>query len=297
MMSAAETFIPGGAGKLFVRAWRPSGAPRAIVAICHGFNAHSGVYDWVGEQFAENGIASYALDLRGRGKSDGERFYVECFEDYVDDLSKLVEWARSHETAVPMFLLGHSAGGVIGCLYVLEHPSGIAGFICEDFAFEVPAPDIALAVLKGISHLAPHAHAIALNNEDFSRDPAVVRSMNEDPLIAHERQPFATMAAIVRADARLKAAFPDISLPVLILHGDADKAAQLSGSRRFHAEAGSADKTLNVYAGRYHDPLRDLGKEEVLADIVSWIQDRLPTTRASAADGDDPELDRRISLA
>jgi alpha-beta hydrolase superfamily lysophospholipase len=276
MTKASEESIQGGGGKLFVRAWRPSGTPRAVLAICHGFNAHSGMYAWCGDQFAANDIAAYALDLRGRGKSDGERFYVENFEDYVDDLHRLVSFAKSREPGLPVFVLGHSAGGVTACLYALEHQDTITGLVCEDFAFEVPAPDIALALLKGISHFAPHAHALALKNEDFSRDPEVVKAMDADPLIANEKQPFATMAAIVRADARLKAAFPQITLPVLIIHGTADKAAKPSGSQHFHEHAGSMDKTLTLYEGRYHDPLNDLGKEEVFADILAWIAARLP---------------------
>jgi acylglycerol lipase len=276
MSNATEQTIQGPAGNLFVRIWRPSTAPRAVVAVCHGFNAHSGMYAWCGEQLAREGMAVYALDLRGRGRSDGERFYVERFEDYVEDLDALITLAKSREPGVPVFLLGHSAGGVTACLHTLDHPGAVAGLICEDFAYEVPAPEIALALLKGISHLAPHARALALKNEDFSRDPAVVKAMNEDPLIAHEKQPFATMAAIVHADERLKTSFPRITLPLLIIHGTADKAARPSGSRYFHEQAGSADKTLRLYEGRYHDPLNDLGKEEVLSDIVAWIRARLP---------------------
>jgi acylglycerol lipase len=271
MVNHAEEFIQGSEGKLFVRSWRPSIAPRAVIAICHGFNAHSGMYTWCGEQFARAGMATYALDLRGRGKSDGERFYVERFEDYVDDLGTLTRLAKSREPGAPVFVLGHSAGGVVACLYVLEHQGSIAGFVCEDFAFEVPAPKFALALLKGISNLAPHARALALKNEDFSRDPQFVRAMNEDPLIAREGQPFATMAAIVRANQRLRPVFNQIRLPVLILHGSADKAAKPSGSRYFHEHTGSDDRTLKLYEERYHDPLNDLGKEEVLADIVAWI--------------------------
>jgi acylglycerol lipase len=271
----AETSIPGGAGNLFVRTWRPATAPRAVVVICHGFNSHSGMYAWCGEQFALNGLATYALDLRGRGRSDGERFYVERFDDYVDDLNRVIEVAKSRE-GLPVYLLGHSAGGVVACLYTHAYPESIAGLICEDFAFEVPAPDIALAVLKGISHFAPHAHALALKNADFSRDPAVVKAMNEDPLIAGETQPFATMAAIVRADEKLRVIFPQITLPLLIIHGLADRAAKSSGSRYFHERSGSNDKTLKLYDDRYHDPLNDLGKEEVFEDILGWIEARLP---------------------
>jgi acylglycerol lipase len=272
--SIAEA-LEGGSGKLFVRGWRPSSPVRAVVAICPGFNAHSGMYGWVGEQFAAHGIASYAVDLRGRGKSEGERFYTVSFEDYVEDLSQLVQFAKEREPGLPVFLLGHSAGAVVAVLYALDGQGGLSGFICEDIAFELPAPDFALAVLKGVSHVAPHAHALTLHNADFSRDPAVVEAMDQDPLIAGESQPFATMAALVHADERLKADMPKIALPVLIIHGTADKAAKLSGSQHIYDRISSGDKTLKLYDGRYHDPLHDLGKEEVMVDIQAWVDARV----------------------
>jgi len=188
----------------------------------------------------------------------------------------LIKLAKSREPGVPVYLLGHSAGGVVSCVYALENQPEIAGLICESFAFQVPAPDFALAVVKGISHLAPHAHVLKLHNEDFSRDPKVVKSMNEDPLIAHEVQPTKTVATLVRADERLKREFPLIKLPVFILHGTADKATRPSGSQMFYDNAGSADKTLKLYEGHFHDLLNDFGKEEVMADILAWIDKRLP---------------------
>jgi acylglycerol lipase len=277
MPATNEDFIQGAGGRLFVRSWRPTNPARAVVAICHGFNAHSGMYQWVGEQVAGHGFAAYALDLRGRGRSEGERYYADSFDEYVDDLQMLIDLVKEREPGVAVFLLGHSAGGVVSCLHSIDHKGETIGLICEDFAFELPAPDFALGILKAISHLAPHAHSIAIKNEDFSRDPAVVQKMNEDPLIRQESQPFATMAAIVRADNRLKQAFPDITLPVLIIHGTDDRAAKVRGSQQFYELAGSTDKTLKLYEGRFHDPLNDLGKEEVMADILRWMAERVPT--------------------
>jgi alpha-beta hydrolase superfamily lysophospholipase len=260
---------------LFVRSWRPNGDARAVVAVVPGFNAHGGYYEWAAAQFGSKGLATYAVDLRGRGQSDGERFYVDSFEEYVQDTTALVSLVKTREAGKPIFLLGHSAGGVVACLYTLEHQRELAGLICESFAHEVPAPDFALAVFKGLSHLAPHAHILHLKNELFSRDPAVVRAMNDDPLIAHETQPTKTMAAMVRADERLKKEFPAITLPVLIMHGTADQATKPSGSQRFYDSAGSTDKTLKLYDGHYHDLLNDLGKETVTADILAWIDRHL----------------------
>src|SRR5207245_3183710 len=121
--------------------------------------------------------------------------------------------------------------GVLACLYGVEHQAGLAGLVCESFVFETPAPDFALAVLKGLGHVFPHAHVLRLKNEDFSRDPAAVAAMNADPLIAHETQPTQTVAAMVRADERLKQGFPLVTLPVLILHGSADQATKPTGSQ------------------------------------------------------------------
>jgi acylglycerol lipase len=174
-----------------------------------------------------------------------------------------------------VFLLGHSAGGVVSCLYALEHQADLAGLICESFAFQVPAPDFALAVFKGLSHIAPHAHLLHLKNEDFSRDPKAVAAMNADPLIANETQPTRTLAEMVRADERLKEDFPRITLPLLILHGTMDKATRPSGSQLFYDKAGSTDKTIKLYDGHVHDLLNDIDKELVMSDIKGWINARL----------------------
>lgn len=266
---------PGGLG-IFVRSWQPVARARGVVVICHGVNSHSGYYTWAAEQFVSAGLAVYALDLQGRGRSDGERFYLDKISDYVHDVHAAVSLAKSRNSGLPVFLLGHSAGGVVSCVYTLEHQSDLAGLICESFAFQVAAPDFALAVVKGLSHLAPHAHVLRLKNEEFSRDPKVVEAMNRDPLIANEVQPTRTVAELVRADERLEAEFPLITLPVLILHGTADKVTNPRGSQFFYDSAGSRDKTLKLYEGHAHDLLNDFGKEQVIEDMRQWIGAHLP---------------------
>jgi acylglycerol lipase len=268
-----------GVGELNIstRSWHPdAGTSRAVVVIVPGFNSHSGYYEWVAGQLVADGLAVYSIDLRGRGKSDGERFYVQDFEDYVTDVATFVSIVKQEEPGLPVFMLGHSAGGVVACNYTLDHQQELAGFICESFAYQVPAPDFAIAVLKGLSHIVPHAHVLKLHNEDFSRDPKAVEIMNNDPLIANESQPTQTVAAMVRADERLKKDFEQITLPILILHGTLDKATKPSGSQQFYDRTGSTDKTLKLYEGHFHDLLNDLDKEIVMADIQHWIDERIP---------------------
>jgi acylglycerol lipase len=267
--------------KIFTREWQPAGEPRGVVVISHGLNAHSGLYEWAAQQFTSHGLAVYALDHRGRGRSEGERFFVKKFADWTQDLATFIDIVKKREPGLPVFLLGHSAGGVIACVYTLEHQDEIAGLICEDFAYQVPGPEVALSILKGVSHLAPHAHVLKLKNKDFSRDPAVVAALNADPLIANESQPSETVAELVRADELLKRSLQRITLPLLILHGTADKVTKPSGSKEFYERAGSRDKTLKLYEGHFHDLLADVGKEQVMADIQAWIDAHLETAARS----------------
>jgi len=273
-----SSFEGVGGYKIFTRSWQPDGQARAVVVLVHGFNSHSGQYFWVADQLVADGLAVYALDQRGRGKSDGERYFVEKIEDYENDLAKFITIVKSQEPGLPVFLLGHSAGGVVSCIYTLDHQAELAGLICESFAFQTPAPEFAIAALKGLAHIAPHAHVVKLNNADFSRDPKIVESMNNDPLIANEVQPTQTIAALAHADDRLKKEFANFTLPLLILHGTLDKATKPSGSQFFYDTAGSTDKTLKFYDGHYHDLLNDLDKQVVMADITSWINKHLSSS-------------------
>ncbi|MEP6847834.1 MAG: lysophospholipase [Acidobacteriota bacterium] len=277
-----SSFEGTGGLNIATRSWAPEGTRRAVLAIVPGFNSHSGYYNWVAEQFVAAGVAVYSVDLRGRGKSDGERFYVTSFDDYVSDVAKLVEIARSENPGSPVFILGHSAGGVVACMYTLEHQAELAGLVCESFAFQVPAPDFALAVLKGLAHVFPHAHVLHLKNKDFSRDPKAVEIMDNDPLISNETQPTQTVAQMVIADEKLKAAFPQITLPVLIIHGTEDKATRYQGSQLFYDTASSEDKTIKLYEGHFHDLLNDIDKEVVVADIKNWVTARIPAETSTA---------------
>jgi alpha-beta hydrolase superfamily lysophospholipase len=277
-----STFEGVGGLKIFTRSWQPERKTRGVVVIVPGFNSHSGQYLWVGEQFAAKDLAAYAIDLRGRGRSEGERYYVEKMEDYTDDVATLVRTAKSENPGLPVFVLGHSAGGVVSCVYALDHQSEIEGLICESFAYDLPAPDIALSFLKGFSYIAPHVHVYTLKNENFSRDPLFVESMNNDPLIEGESEPTQTARVMIDAASRLHQEFPLIKLPLLILHGTDDKATNPSGSRFFYDTAGSTDKTLKLYEGHYHDLLNDLDKEMVMADITNWIAARVPATQTKS---------------
>lgn len=271
-VSMKEDSFAGTGGRIAYRTWTPDGPPRAVLVICHGFNAHSGQYAWVAEQVAGRGLAVYAADLRGRGKSDGTpRFFVNAMDEYVSDLAGMIKLAKQRHPGLKVFLLGHSAGGVTAVSYTLDYQSELAGLICESFAYKVPAPDFAIGLFVWLSAFLPKLPVLKLKNKDFSRDLAHVAEMDADPLIKNETQPLKTIAALAKAGERMHREFANITIPVLILHGTSDHATLPIGSQEFFDKASSTDKQLKLYDGHYHDLLADLGKEDVLAEIQGWL--------------------------
>lgn len=268
-----EEFMGRGGTRLHMRSWRPEN-PRAVVVICHGVNSHSGQYLWTGEHLAAAGFAVYAYDQRGRGKSQGPRFYIDDVSDYTEDLGTFIALAKSREPGRKVFLLGHSAGGVVGCTWTLDHQKEIAGFICESFAYQVPAPAPVLALVRLFGKIAPKLPVLKLKMKDFTRDPAALALLEADPLCKGEIQPARTVAALLKAGDRMKAEFHTLKLPLLIMHGTKDKATVPAGSKEFYGAATSSDKSLKLYDGHFHDLLNDIGKDKVLADVVSWINAR-----------------------
>lgn len=273
-----ERMLEGRGGtKIFVRAWRPRGDVRAAVVLVHGLKAHGGMFEWAARQLVEHDLAVYALDLRGHGRSEGERLYVDSFDDYTSDVDTLVAHVRESLPGTPIFVLGHSAGGVISSAYALDHQGELAGLVCESFAQEVPAPAAVLRAIRGLSRIAPHLGVLDLDADDFSRDPAFVARMKQDPLIPARRYPTRTVAELARAEDHLARSFPRFSMPVLILHGTDDRVTLPHGSQVFFENAGSDDKTLRLYEGHAHDLLNDLGREQVLGEITGWIDAHLPS--------------------
>jgi acylglycerol lipase len=281
-----EEFIEGSGGlKVFLRSWPTPSKPRGIVVLVHGLMAHSGLYEWAAERLVQNDFAVYALDLVGHGKSEGEHYFTDTVDRYVQDVAHVINIAKLRDPGLPVFVFGHSAGGVVSCTYALDHQNEIAGLVCESFAYEVPAPNITLSLLKGLSRIAPHLHVFPLKDEDFSRDPDFVEKMKADPLVHHMKYPSSTVAALVRSDERLRKEVQNITLPVLIVHGTEDKVTKPSGSQHFYEKAGSTDKTLKLYEGHYHDLLNDVGKDVVMADITAWIASHsgVPVSTAAQA--------------
>lgn len=271
----AETYFQSKNGeKVFYRNWKAKYDPKALVIIVHGLNSHSGYYKNFAEVLNQSNYEVFAMDLLGRGNSQGERYYIPDFNIIINDIDKMVNVAKAAYQNLPVFILGHSAGGVFADLYALHHQHKLKGLISESFAFQLPAPGFALFFIKMLAYIIPHKKLIQLKNEDFSRDMAVVDKMNNDVLLISEKQPAKTMQQLLHAGKVLKKGMKIINLPLLIIHGTADKATNYEGSRYFYDNVTSEDKELKLYEGHYHDLLNDYDKEIVTQDIIDWLNNR-----------------------
>ena len=259
---------------IFFRNWKATVTRKGVILIVHGLNSHSAYYRHFASQLNENGYEAYAIDLRGRGHSAGERYYISDYKEIIADIGLLLGIIASSHPAVPIFLLGHSAGGVFASVYALLHQAKLKGLISESFAFDLPVPGFALAIVKFLGQIIPHTRLIKLKNEDFSRERELVEKMNNDPLLENEKQPAKTMQQLLLASEYLKKGMPELKLPLLILHGTADKATRPEGSKYFIEHTSSADKQLKLYEGYYHDLLNDKYNGIVIKDILEWLDAR-----------------------
>ncbi len=261
---------------LFTRTYLPDGAARAAVIIAHGYAEHSGRYEELAYRLVREGYAVYALDHRGHGRSGGKRASIRVFREYVDDLVRFIDRVRETRPQPPRFLFGHSMGGLVALQLVLEHPEKVEGLAVSGALLQnaVPVPRLLEFAAGVVSAALPDLPVQELHAEDVSRDPAVVQAYRDDPLIYHGKVRARLGFEILRTGPYVMGRAHNIELPVLIQHGTADKLASVAGVEALFDAVGSADKTLELYRGAYHEILNDPGKEEVIDDLVAWLNAR-----------------------
>ncbi|MBB2930059.1 alpha-beta hydrolase superfamily lysophospholipase [Paraburkholderia silvatlantica] len=259
--------------------WRASAPPRAAIALIHGLAEHAGRYAALAAQLNAAGIDVYAVDLRGHGHARGRRTWIAHFDEYLDDAEALLAHANAQcvKQGIPLFLMGHSMGGAIAALYAVERlPQArvpLAGLLLSSAALapgrDVPAWKIAAS--RVISAIWPTFPAMKIDAALLARNPKVVEANRADPLVHHGAIPARTGAQLLEAMKRIEAGRAHLRLPVLIWHGAEDKLTEPEGSRAFGANVGSADRTLTLYEGSYHETLNDLDRQRVIDALIDWI--------------------------
>ena len=276
MRRTSSTFAVSDGLTLFERHWLPEGTARAGVVIVHGYAEHSGRYEHVGSLLAERGYAVHAFDLRGHGQSAGARAFVRSADEYLDDLDAFL--ARNRDSARPLFLLGHSMGGTIVTLEVIARAPVIDGLILSGPALTASgASPVLTRIVLLLARFLPRLRLRKLDAAAVSRDGAVVTAYESDPLVDRGKMYVGTAAAMVRAMRAIEKDVPRIRLPLLVMHGTEDRLADPQGSRSLHERASSPDKTLHLYAGLYHEIFNEPEQQEVLADLLAWLDARTST--------------------
>ncbi|MGB9723202.1 MAG: lysophospholipase [Chloroflexia bacterium] len=265
---------------LYAQAWQPEGEARSAVCLVHGLGEHSGRYGHVAAALNRAGHALLAVDLRGHGRSTGRRGHIPSLEAVLDDIDLLLEEASRRFPGRPRFLYGHSMGGLFVLYYALRRRPSLSGVIATGSALRTPLADqkVKVTLARLLSRLLPALTLPSgLDPTTISRDPAVVQAYRNDPLV-HDRISLRLAGEMLRASRWVMEHAAEFPLPLLLIHGGADRLTLPEGSRELAARVGNRC-TLKIWEGLYHEVHNEPEQGEVLADILSWMEERLKVER------------------
>jgi alpha-beta hydrolase superfamily lysophospholipase len=276
-----ESTFPSPTGPLYRRSIVPESNPRATLVVVHGYGDHAGRHAHVMRFLAEHGgIAAHGFDFRGQGRSPGPRGFVRNWEDYLTDLDAFLAQPNIR-SANPLFLLGHSHGALILCAAATRGDGNSLGdvtgcILTSPFLrnrMRVPRYKTLLA--RAINPVLPWLRLRSgLADGMMTSDESMIADTKADPLVTRVATPrwyFGSLAA----QRRVNESASKFRLPLLMLLGSLDPVADLTVAERFFAETGSADRQLKTYPGLLHELLRESRRQEVLADILSWLSARV----------------------
>lgn len=274
----AESDFDGVGGvRIVYDVWTPDIEPRAVVILSHGYAEYARRYEHVAARFGDAGLATYALDHRGYGRSAGRRARVRDISEYAGDFHTLVSIAARQHPGLPRIVVGHSMGGATVFTYGVDHPDDYQLMVLSGPAVTLrsvlPRP-LALAA-KTIGGLAPGLPVIGVDSSAMSRDPQVVAAFDADPLVYHGRAPAGLGRALMQVAEAMPRRAAALTAPLLVVHGTADRLIPVDGSRQLVAAVGSSDAELKEYPGLYHEVFNEPEHHQVLDDVVSWIDARL----------------------
>ncbi|PZQ21681.1 MAG: alpha/beta hydrolase [Sphingopyxis macrogoltabida] len=276
-MASGALVLPAGSAAagaaLHVTHWLPPGPPKAVVLLAHGYAEHAGRYAHVARRLTEAGYAVYAVDHWGHGRSDGEGGFVPRFSVFLDGMAELLTLAEINHPGVPRLLMGHSMGGLIATLFLIDRQDAFAAAALSGPAIVAAAPPSRFTVwISGLlSRFAPRLGVLALDDAGVSRDPAVVAAYRADPLVYGGKIGARLGREMMDAMAAAQAGAAAITLPILIQHGEADRLTAPAGSRYLFDHVASKDKRLEIYPGLFHEIYNEPERDAVLDDLIDWF--------------------------
>ena len=259
---------------LYYQSWLPADEPKAILLVVHGLAEHSGRYSNLVNYLVPREYAVYGFDQRGHGKSDGVKGYVDRFSHFVDDLDIFLRLVHSRHPDVKTFLVGHSIGGTIATAYATLHQDDFDGLILTGATLSAPNNVAAGTIFAAriLSLILPKVGLYVIDAEGISRDKSVVNAYVHDPFVYRGKIRARLGVELIKAMSAAKRQISEIHLPILVMHGASDRLSDPKGSEMLYQKASSADKTLKLYEGYYHEIFNEPGCEQVLADVESWLK-------------------------
>ena len=261
---------------IYYQTWLPDGEVKAAILLVHGLGEHSSRYGSLVERMTALGFSVYAVDHIGHGKSQGVRKHVDSFSDFTDTLDIFIKRVKKWHGDQPIFVLGHSMGGLITAQYLLKHQSLFAGAILSAPALKVSdgISKIKIIIGKFLARFFPKVGLLPINPSKISRDPAVVQAYMDDPLI-HKGKTSARLASeLLKTIGSVQKKSTEIVLPIFIFQGTEDAIVHPQGSQEFYDTINSKDKTLKMYQGLYHEAFNEPEKEQVYNDVEQWLSAR-----------------------
>lgn len=275
MQHTEGTLSGAGGASIYYQYWLPEPAqtPQAVILIVHGAAEHSGRYQHVAQRFTDSGYAVAAIDQIGHGQSDGEHAHVNRFADHIETLDIFQQQVSADFSGLPKILLGHSMGGLIASCYLLQNQAAFAGCILSGPAVKtaLEPPLMQWLLIRLLSALVPKMGVLALDAGGVSRVPEEVERYVNDPLNYAGKLSARAVAEMFASMQQIQSHASDITLPLLLLHGGADKLTSPAGSQFLYDHVGSSDKNLHIYPGVYHEMFNEPEKEQVFDDIEAWL--------------------------
>lgn len=261
--------------RLFTRAWEPDHDASTMIVLVHGIAEHSGRYDEFARILNRDGYAIYALDHRGHGRSEGLRAHVENFDLFVNDVYQYVESLKRKFPRRRVILMGHSMGAAIALQYAVEHQQRIDALILSGTPCAIPDgyPKFLHRSLISLGRMIGRVPLIpSLSASELSNDPEIVKEAENDPLGYHGWLRAGISVEIVRSSLAYRARAGELTLPILFIHGEADRICPVDGSKLLHHAVSSASNTLKIYPGMKHELIWGFEKDPVIADIKDWLK-------------------------
>lgn len=256
--------------------WRPDQPVRGVIVLVHGLGEHCGRYLHVAQIFNQNGYAVIASDHAGHGQTGGKRGHVDSYECFFEELDTLLNRSRENYANLPLFLYGHSLGGSIVLAYLLNRKPAVTGAIVTSPGIKlVSDPGVMLVFGKILNRLVP---STALNNgldvQGLSRDPQIIEAYKNDPLV-HPWISARLAIQLIETGEWIRENGNQLKIPILLLHGNADKLTAVEGSREL-AQKNPEYITYVEWEGGYHELHNEPDKDRVFEVILNWLEKHTP---------------------